>query len=613
MHCHKWDASAAVISRDPLLSVPAVINDKEAPAFCYREVYMPSSFNDEYLDWHRLHRFEDLWGLWGHSFFKLVSPAIYFHTHPEYFSLFNGERKPKQLCLSNAAVLKITVDKLKKEMLQNSEALYWSVSPNDDIGYCECVNCKKLDAADGGPQGSLIHFVNAVAAFFPDKKITTLAYGYSSHATTITRPASNVVIMLSSIDAYRTKPLETDATAAVFRNDLSQWKEKTGNIFAWDYCTQFTNYLAPFPVTNTFKPNIDFFSRQNISGIFMQGSGNTYSDMPELKTYVLSHLLWNPSVDADNLVTEFLNGYYGRSSGVIARYLSLMHQKSSDVNLDIYGNPVNDHNGYLSPENMNVYSDLMDKAEQLTENDSIAFRHVQALRLTQEYVYLQQAKFFGKDQHGLFEKDGADNFVLKKSLPRRVEQFVSLCKKTGVTELSEGGISPDEYAAQWREIFYTVPKTSLAANVKFTYPFVPEYPSKYERTLVDETPGYKDFSYNWLCFYGVPMQAMIDMGAVKKVSSVSMHFLEDARHWIFRPSSVNIEVSVDGVQYHTLNTITNQTGEEDYMIHFLPFSFAVNENARYIKVTAANWPSLPEWRYHKNKKPMIACDEVWVE
>jgi hypothetical protein len=615
--CRKWDAGPAYCPWLPTLQIPAVIAEIGNPLMQYREVYLPPAFNDEYLDWHKLQRFESLWGLWGHSFYKLVPPSVYFRSHPEYFSLVYNKRVPLQLCLSNAAVVRITVDNLRKLIKDNPDVPYWSISPNDDIGNCECDNCKKLDDADGGPQGSLIHFVNAVAAHFPDKTITTLAYGYSARATVTTRVASNVVIMLSSIDAYRSKPLATEQSAAAFRNNLARWKEKASQVFIWDYCTQFTNYLTPFPVINTFKPNIDFFIQQGVTGVFEQGSGETYSDMAELKAYVCAKLLWDPSANADNLVKEFLAGYYGKAVAPIAEYLSLLQKNiiSNRTDLDIYGNPVNDHTGYLSPAGMEAYSLLMDKAEQLTENDPVSLKRVQALRLTQEYVYLQQAKFYGKDPHGIFVKDPDGRFITRRGLPPRVERFTAMSTYAGVKEFSEGGIPPAKYAAQWEAIFNTGPTDNLAANaqVKLAYPFTPEYPSKRERTLVDESPGYEDFSYNWLCFYGVPMEAVVDMGSVKNAKAISMHFLEDARHWIFRPASVSVETSMDGIHYKPLPPVNNTISDEDYTLNFMPFRFAVNDTIRYIRVKAANWPSLPSWRYHKSKRPMIACDEIWVE
>ncbi|MBV9987644.1 MAG: DUF4838 domain-containing protein [Chitinophagaceae bacterium] len=615
--CRKWDAGPASAPKRPDLLIPTQIELEEQPAFAYREVYLPAAFDDEYLDWHRLQRFEALWGLWGHSFFKLVSPALYFRSHPEYFSLVDQRRQPMQLCLSNKAVLALTIATLRKSMQVNPAAVYWSVSPNDDIGNCECADCRKLDEADGGPQGSLIRFVNAVAKAFPEKTFTTLAYGYSAHAPIRTRPEPNVIIMLSSIDAYRTTPLATEPTAAAFRANLAGWKQKTQHVFVWDYYTQFTNYLTPFPVTPTFQPNFSFFKQQGVNGVFCQGSGDSYSDMHEMKSYVMAKLLWNPALNADSLVGDFLNGYYGKAAPFISGYLDLIGNKLSvtRTRLDIYGNPVNNHADYLSPANLDSYSGWMDKAEAAVETDALRLQRLRQLRLTHEYVYLQQTRFFGKERHGIYERTETGDFVLKPFLPGRENNFVVISERAGVKHLAESGASLQQYHDEWKTIFRTPSKINLAANaaVTLTYPFVPEYPAKRERTLVDETPGYADFSYNWLCFYGSPMEVTIDLKKTISVNSVRLHFLEDARHWIFKPASVSVQISGDGISYRDLNIEVSKPPVEDYSVNFIPFTFNINSATRFIRVRAENWPALPSWRTHKFKKPMIACDEVWVE
>jgi hypothetical protein len=37
-----------------------------------------------------------------HSFFEILPPKVYFKKHPDWYSLVNGKRQAKQLCLSNA-------------------------------------------------------------------------------------------------------------------------------------------------------------------------------------------------------------------------------------------------------------------------------------------------------------------------------------------------------------------------------------------------------------------------------------------------------------------------------------------------------------------------------
>ena len=617
MDCHKWDAGPTSVTEKKLLTIPDAIYIKESPAFQYREVYLPPAFDDEYLDWHRLQRFEALWGIWGHTFSKLLSPKTYFAEHPEYFSLVNGQRKPSQLCLSNDTVFSLITDNLSRQMESNPKAQYWSISPNDNNGYCTCQHCRKLDEAEGGPQGSLLHFVNAIAERFPTKTFTTLAYGYSARAPLITRPAKNVIILLSSIEAYRSHPLAEEKTAESFRNNLTSWKQKSSRIFVWDYCTQFTNYLTPFPVVQNFQSDFSFLLREGVNGVFEQGSGHTYSDMPELKTYVLGKLLWNPKWNADSLTNAFATAYYGKAAKDVGAYLSLLQKnlKESGTRLDIYGNPVNDHRGYLSPYALSQYESLLQDALHTTREDSMVNDRIRKIKLTIDYVRLQQARFFGKEKEGIFQQNEKGKYVLKPELPGKIKAFIQNCSEAGVKVLSEDGIRLQRYEYRWDSILTIPPKNNLArgAAIQFKHAFVAEYPSKRERTLVDETPGYMDFSYNWLCFDGVPMEAVMDMGSVRKINSVTLNFLEDAKNWIFPPASIQIGLSKDGINYHTLDPIKASQPEEDFSVNCIPFRFPTKTAVRFIKITATNLPALPDWRFHPYKKPMIACDEIWVE
>ena len=90
--CRKYDQGPAFVPERRTLELPGNLQDAYTPVFEYRESFYPASMDQEYLDWHKLHRFEDLWGVWGHSAFKMVPPGTYFSTHPEYFALVNGQQ-----------------------------------------------------------------------------------------------------------------------------------------------------------------------------------------------------------------------------------------------------------------------------------------------------------------------------------------------------------------------------------------------------------------------------------------------------------------------------------------------------------------------------------------
>lgn len=615
--CQKISDIPVLVEPRATLTIPE-IREEGTPQFQYREVYYPACLEPEYLEWNKLQQFEDLWGLWGHSYDKLVPAKTYFKDHPEYYALVKGKRQPSQLCLSNDDVYRIVVADLRKRMADNPDGLYWSISPNDDIGYCQCDRCSKIDNEQGGPQGSLITFVNRVAKAFPDKKITTLAYGYTHRAPKTLKPEQNVYIFLSNIDAYRDNPLMNEGSAAAFRADLKGWGALTPNIFVWDYVTQFTNYLAPFPNLTTLQPNIQYLRDNGVKGIFAQGSGETYSEMAELRCYLITRLLNDEKADVEQLTSSFMNAYYGPKAGpILLQYLKLLQSKmtAARTKLDIYGNPINEWATWLSPDNIDVYSALFDKAEALTEGDARYEARVKKARLPMEYTVLQQARFFGIEKFGFFVKDNSAKWAVRPKFPEKVKRFVANCTIAKVTELSEGGLTPNGYQAEWDEIMRNgvTPTIAEGAQVTLKFPFTADYPAKGGRTLVDGNSGYADFSYNWLCFYGTDMVATIDLGKLMPVNTVQTHFLDDPRHWIFEPSKVQIEGSTDGVKYQLIDEKTSPEPDEHYNISRKAYTAKVTTKYRYIRVTATNRNTLPNWRYRENKKAMIACDEIYVQ
>ncbi|ASZ12543.1 DUF4838 domain-containing protein [Chitinophaga pendula] len=612
--CRKDDQGPATVPASKNIRLKDNIADLQEPAFVYRETYYPASFDAEYLSWHKLHRFEDLWGLWGHSFFKLVPPKDYFKGHPEYYSLVNGKRQAQQLCLSNENVYNLVTAWFKKAIAGNPDAMYWSVAPEDGNGACTCDLCRQVDKEEGGPQGSLIRFVNRVAKQFPEQRFTTLAYGYTAKAPLKTRPAANVYIMLSTIDAFRHQPLEQEPSAAGFRKNLIDWEKVTENIFIWDYTTQFTNYISPFPDYNNLQPNLQYFSAHRVKGVFSQGSGETLGDMAAWNSYAQSCLLWKPDADIAQEKENFLKGYYGAAATYVGQYIEALTNavKSTHSSLDIYGNPFFSAGQYLSPALIEQYSALLDKAAASVNDKDMLQQRVNTLRLSLEYVILQQSRFYGTEKYGYLQPDG----MVQPGWKQRVKQFVAQCKKNGVTELSEGGLSPDAYEAEWQEWLARKwsPGIALGASVALVNPFTPEYTPKKERTLTDGLTGGKDFSYNWLFTYGKDMIATIDLGSTKTTTQIEMNFLQDARHYIFNPLSILIETSADGQHFTKVAQKEIPLPDEDYSVQINHYTFATGSSAaRYIRVTAQCPPTLPIWRLVGGKKPALCCDEIRIQ
>lgn len=611
--CKKWapnEPSDCPKIRNLNISLP--LNISESPSFHYREVYSAAELDQEYMDWYKLHRLDDFWGLWGHSFSVLV-PAEKFKTHPEYFAFSKGRRRPLQLCLSNPKVLELTILKLEELFKDDPDKKFWSISPNDNSSHCECELCSAVNRVEGGPQGTLIKFVNKIAAHYPKRTFTTLAYGATARAPLQTQPLPNVNVLLSNIEIFRNNSVASEKSAAGFRNNLEGWLGKTPNVFVWDYYTQFTNYLAPFPDVLNAGANVDFYKKNKVKGVFAQMGCYSYVDHAELKTYILARKLWNDQLNEDQLLDEFLNGYYGKASPFVKEYIQKLKSNlnESGRNLDIYGNPVSEHNSYLTPEQLKEYNHLMIQAEKSAATKSIRAR-IRKLRLSLDFTMLQQAKFYGKEAHGIYTKNQSGKWFVAAGFKNKVRIFVKNLKAAGIKELSESGQTPEAYADEWADILTKDLPANLATGASFSFekPWIADYPAKGSQTLTDGMYGMSDLSVNWLLF-DESNTITLQLHEEIFVSTISPTFLEDQRHWIFMPASIAVAVSTDGLQYQELPVSKYNTFESS-RVSTHPVIFSAKKKVRFVKLSFQPLETLPAWRSHPTKKPLVAIDEIWV-
>ena len=353
----------------------------------------------------------NLVGYWGcHTFDALVASNKYFATHPEYFSLRGGERKPHtQLCLTNPDVLKLCTEGMLQTIKNNPNYWVYSLSQNDNQNYCQCEKCTEIANRYGGQSGLLLWFVNQVAdvvkEHHPDKHISTFAYQYTRGVPTGITPRDNVVIRLCSIECCFGHPLDACDHNKPFMEDIRKWKDVAGKLFIWDYVTNFRQYLAPFPNFNVLAPNIKTFIDHNVIGIYEEGQyQSTGGSFADLRAWVLNKLLWNPEQDTMALVDDFIGGYYGAAAPYVMKYFNLCHkQLKDDTVLDIYY--VENH-PIFSEEFLKRANELVDKACQAVENESDELKYrVDLVRLQIKYLHLV------REPHEALEDGTYDYFV----------------------------------------------------------------------------------------------------------------------------------------------------------------------------------------------------------
>ena len=614
LKCRKWAPNEEAFCpkiKNLVLDLPFHFKSKRE--FNYREVYGLSSLDKEYLRWHQLHNLNENWLLWGHSFENLI-PSSIFAAHPDYFAFYENKRTPKQLCLTNEAVFELSKKKIKELLLLHPEAKYISVSPNDNDAYCQCDNCSLISKEEKGPQGPLIQFVNRVAKEFPNYKIATLAYQQYRSAPLKTRPAENVVILVSTIEVDRKLPIEIEPSAKNFRKILSDWLSISPEVWIWDYYTQFTNYLAPFPDYGNLSPNLNYYHRRGVKGLFAQMAEQQYSDLSEHKSYLLAKLLSDPNSDVQKLTSEFLSGYYGPYADVVENYISnlVKRAKQSKSRLDIYGSPVLARTSFLPSSFLESSRKDIENAL-LSTPEKIYHKRLEKLLLSILYAQLQQARQLGFEPFGIYE-EVQGKVQIRPQIRDDVSRFFRIIDKNKITQLAENGLSSQQYKKEWNALLNQPAQINKARGIipKFETKWIPDFPAVGDKTLTDGMRGFGDFSYNWLLFEE-SVELTIDLAEIKPIHLISVGFLEDPTHWIHLPSTIEIWTSHNGVDFELAAKRKNRNESQSTKSQIKSFRFKTSKDFRYLKLKASMADNLSLKNSILDKKPILAMDEIFLQ
>ena len=620
--CRMYSPDVKIIPKQEKITL-SIINDKEIPLIKFRDAHYKVAWNSEYSAWHKLDHdaqgARPAWGSWVHTFNKLVPPEIYFKDHPEYYALRNGKRTPTQLCLTNPEVLKIVIQSLRKEIAGNPDAKYWSVSQNDNRQYCMCDNCQAINKQEGSPSGSILTFVNQVADQFPDHMISTLAYEYSRKAPATIRPRKNINIMLCSIEMRRDQPFATatDSMSLSFVRDVKDWGKIASDIIVWDYVIQFNNLISPFPNLMVLQPNLRFFVENGVTAMFEQGNREVGGEFAELRTYLISKLLWDPYANADSVINDFLNGYYGAAAKPIRQYIDLMLEASvnSKQPLRIFGSPSDASESYLTPALMEKYKELYNEAELSVAHDPAILERVRIARLPLSFAIMEQAKKNFTGDNGIFIKNG-DKWIVRPEIRSMIDPFTDLCIRQGVTKMREWHTTPDAYRADMYRLFYQGRNEHLAFNKKIILvsPDSTTVPAGSWKMLNDGIRGTNDRENNWFEFQGKDLDVIIDLGKVQKIQHIECGSYQFAAWLGILPKKVEFFVSEGGKKFDLVGSVDNTLPIDQY--DFLQKDFISDfkpRNCRFVRVVAHTIGNTPESHPGAGQAALMAIDEIVVE
>ncbi len=153
------------------------------------------------------------------------------------------------------------------------------------------------------------------------------------------------------------------------------------------------------------------------------------------------------------------------------------------------------------------------------------------------------------------------------------------------------------------------PVGTLALNTRYSQ----QYTAGGDQALLDGVRGSTDFHLGgWQGYEQIDLDAVVDLGSVKKIRSVSLRCLQDNNSWIFFPTTVSFVYSQDGRVYSQPVEVANDVSPEDSRALIKEFTSRKNIEARFVRVQARNLGVCPPWHKGSGSKAWLFADEIII-
>ena len=412
------------------------------------------------------------------------------------------------------------------------------------------------------------------------------------------KPEPNVQVMLCTIELNRSQPIAEDPRSKSFLEDIVDWGKIANHIYLWDYTVNFSHHISPFPNYHVLQPNIQLFTNNNVHEHFQQSNTDVGHEFSELKSYLISRLLWNPDVKVDSLILDFTDGYYGAAAPLVRSYFEGLQADILETAewLDIYGHPTAHENTFLAEEKVNEYLKTFEDARELVVGDSARLMHVREAQLPLQYAAMEIGKNHMFESRGWYDLDG-ENYVPRDNMVDMLEDFISTCRMIGVNSVAESGLKPEDYYSATKRFIDVQVEGNLAFRKSVSAK--PSPSSKYSKGdityLTNGVQGASDYKVHWLGWEAQDFSIVMDLGEEVEADSIMIGSLYDPKSWILHPASIRCYVSEDGSSYKLIGK-HDVTGDQRKEPVTRTYSFAApNSEIRYVKFDIKGTIKNPRW------------------
>ncbi|MFZ5994983.1 MAG: DUF4838 domain-containing protein [Thermodesulfobacteriota bacterium] len=274
----------------------------------------------------------DLWI--DHTAGYLAPKLLYYDAHPEYYAMIgNGERIGKDkfsdhrtpLCLSNTDVARISIERMMAWIEKQPDKRFFTITYGDTDIWCNCAECRKLDALDGEFTDRNLYWVNQIAREvgkkYPDKIFLTLAYGKTRLSPRRIKPEPNVIVLYAPFwgtsTMCRVHPYYSCHRSLSAALEMEGWlKDAPHNLGVYDYS------IGGHFRLQAYEKNLKFWAKRGYRAFYELGNPKQFRS---LENFVKARLAWDATLDPDALEAEFCNACYGPAGKHVAAFIKLLH------------------------------------------------------------------------------------------------------------------------------------------------------------------------------------------------------------------------------------------------------------------------------------------------
>ena len=306
----------------------------ESPDFSYRAVACGSNSPEgaERLRvWARRNRLYAPIVQQGHNLTNTLARLAPFEKRPDLYALLEGERKATQICTSNPEAVTLVIQSISEYLDGHPEIEAYPLCPDDNFYFCECANCRALDAGhlDRGGLPSVSDryqvFLNQVleglAPTHPDVLVTTYAYNPNHtdppqktpvHPNTAVFCAPNLFCSIHGVGDTNCAS-QQDLYAL-----LGEWRARSEHLYVYEYDPEPYCGGLPWPLWRAHAGAFPRYKALDLKGVLLTGQASWAPYF--LSYYVAAQMLWDSGQDAEALYRDTLQAFFGAAAPDMARY-----------------------------------------------------------------------------------------------------------------------------------------------------------------------------------------------------------------------------------------------------------------------------------------------------